>query len=93
MSSIIFKKISGKKSNPGATMSRQGLNSCLSRSANRAGARARAALDAGIGIDHILVLSLRDRSNRALGGTGTAGNALIRNLIRHDKFLHSSLSH
>ena len=55
----------------------------LGRSANRAGFRASAALNAGVRIDHVLAVAFRDRAHGALGRAGTTGDALIRNLICH----------
>jgi hypothetical protein len=57
----------------------------LGRSADRANARASAALNAGIRIDHILAIALRDRVHRALACAGAAADALIRNFICHKK--------
>ena len=61
----------------------------LGRSANRASLSACTALDAGIRIDFILAITFRNRVHGALSSTGTAGDALIRNLISHNSNLQS----
>lgn len=54
---------------------------CLSRSANWANFCTCATLGAGVGIDHKLAVSLRDRVNRAARSTCATGNALITNCV------------
>ena len=49
----------------------------LGRSANGAGARARTAGNAGIGVDHVLAVALADRVHRALFRARTASDALV----------------
>jgi len=61
----------------------------LGRRTHGAGIRASAALDAGVRVDHVLAIAFRDSAHGALGRAGTAGNALVRNLICHGKTLHS----
>jgi hypothetical protein len=47
----------------------------------------RAAVRAELGIDHVLVVALADRVHGADTLTGTTGNALIGNRIRHFSIL------
>ena len=56
----------------------------LGRGSDRAGVRACAAFDAGVGVDYILAVSLADSAHGALGGTGAAADAFIGNLVSHD---------
>ena len=61
----------------------------LRRSADRAGACAGTAFEAGVSVDLILAVAFGNRADRALGRAGTTGDALIRNLICHRFNLHS----
>lgn len=60
----------------------------LSGSTNGAGAGASAALDAHIGIDFILAITLGDSGHGALGSAGAAADAIIGNLVSHNRNLH-----
>lgn len=51
---------------------------------DRASFLARAAVDAGIRINHVLRITLRDRAHRARFGAGAAGDALLRNAVCHN---------
>ena len=65
--------------------------SALNRSAYRAGASASAAADAGIAVDDILAVALRDGVNRAVAGASAASDALVIDNIRHREHLHINL--
>src|SRR5699024_1515230 len=62
--------------------------SALLRSANRASTGASAAINAGIGIDHIFAVALRDGSDGTFTGAGAAVNAFIVDDIGHGQHLH-----
>jgi hypothetical protein len=63
------------------------IRSALRDGTCRADACAGATLDAGISIDNVLRISLRDSSYRALRLACSARNARIRNYICHGIFL------
>ena len=65
--------------------------SALLGSANRASAGASAAIDAGIGIDHIFAVALGDSSNGAFAGASAAGNTFVADDIGHEEHLHLNL--
>lgn len=60
------------------------LRSAFLGSANRTGAGASAARDAGIGIDHILAIAFRDCADRAFACACATGDAFISDNIRHN---------
>ena len=60
-------------------------------SANGANTGTSTALDASIGIDLVLAVSLGNCFNRALCSASAASDAIIRNLVSHDKYLHKVL--
>ena len=68
-----------------------GFRSGLDRSANGAHARAGAAGDAGIGVDHKLAVAFADGGNRTFLGAGAAGDTFISDYISHDKYLRVML--
>jgi len=55
----------------------------LNRSRHRAVLGARAAVDAGIRVDHVLAITLADRANRAVAGAAAARDAIIINHVCH----------
>ena len=62
-------------------------NSGLGGSAHRAGFSAGTAFNAGIRIDYVLSGSFADCGNGALGSTGAAADAFVRNFVSHDSYL------
>ena len=56
----------------------------LSRSSDRARIRACAALDTYFRIDLILAFAFADCGNGALGSTGAAADAFVRNFVSHE---------
>ena len=61
--------------------------STLVDSAGRANASTAAAGNAGISVNNILAISLRNSADRALALAGTATNTSISNYICHNRFL------
>lgn len=53
------------------------------RCRNRAGVGATPAVNAGIRVNYVFAVSLRDRLDRALCRASAAGNAVIGNMICH----------
>ena len=66
-----------------------GIKLFFRRSANRANARAGAAGDAGIRVDHILAFTFADCGNGTFLCAGTARHALIADYICHENYLHT----
>ena len=56
---------------------------------NRASAFASAALNANVCVDDVLAVTLGDGTNGASISASAASHALIRNLVSHDRILHS----
>lgn len=56
-------------------------------SAGGAGSSAGTAVDAGISVDYILAISLRDSAYGTFAGAASAANAGISNNVCHDKIL------
>jgi hypothetical protein len=65
----------------------RGLELSLGGSAYGADTGASAAGHAGIGIDVVLALALRDGGNGTFLSARAAGDALVTDLICHDKYL------
>jgi hypothetical protein len=61
-------------------------------SANGADTGTSTALDASIGVDYELAVALGDRLNRAICSARAASDAIIRNLVSHDTYLHKSFT-
>ena len=55
----------------------------LNRSAHRAVLGARAAVDAGVRVDHVLAITLADRADRAVAGANATRDAIIINHVCH----------
>ena len=52
-------------------------------SGNRAFAGAAAAIQAGVRVDDVFAVTLRNRRNRANAGAGAASDAVVRNFVSH----------
>ena len=70
----------------------QTIRSGLGGSTNGARFGASAAFNAGFRIDLEFAVSFTDGGNGALGGTGTAADAFIRDFVSHDPYLQSFVS-